>query len=382
MTMNTTIIRKTSFQETRRKCVMLLAALAMACLCANAQPLTPQANEDVELMGILSRMAGFPEYRMDVAGQYIKDIDSCFKDYTEHPAVLRMKELRNTYSISYDAVMSMALHLQKDGENFSLVHEEASTLDVRWDKVDKVKFLDLLADFYRDSRFHLFFESHKEVYEKGIRAYDEEVARHLDINWYESFYGNKPEEKYSVIIGFCNGHGNYGVNRHAKGKEKEVFAIVGYSVNQENQPQYSKGYLSTLVHEFNHSFVNCLLDEQKYPDHVKELEQAGSFLYLTAQATMRQQAYGTWQTMINESLVRAAVICYMMDKGYAPEEVRNELLVQIQRDFRWTPELVRLLRKYEKKRNRYANLESFYPRIIRFFTDYAEKEHKRMDIMD
>lgn len=354
----------------------------MACLCANAQPLTPQANEDVELMGILSRMAGFPEYRMDVAGQYIKDIDSCFKDYTEHPAVLRMKELRNTYGISYDAVMSMALHLQKDGENFSLVHEEASTLDVRWDKVDKVKFLGLLTDFYRDSRFHLFFESHKEVYEKGIRAYDEEVARHLDINWYESFYGNKPEEKYSVIIGFCNGHGNYGVNRHAKGKEKEVFAIVGYSVNQENQPQYSKEYLSTLVHEFNHSFVNCLLDEQKYPDHVKALEQAGSFLYLITQATMRQQAYGSWQTMINESLVRAAVICYMMDKGYAPEEVRNELLVQIQRDFRWTPELVRLLRKYEKKRNRYANLESFYPHIIRFFTDYAEKEHKRMDIMD
>ena len=379
MTMNTTIMGKKTFREVPRKCVMLLAALAMACLCANAQPLTPQANEDVELMGILSRMAGFPEYRMDVAGQYIKDIDSCFKDYTEHPAVLRMKELRNTYGISYDAVMSMALHLQKEGDAFSLVHEEASTLDVRW---DKVKFLGLLTDFYRDSRFHLFFESHKEVYEKGIRAYDEEVARHLDINWYESFYGNKPEEKYSVIIGFCNGHGNYGVNRHAKGKEKEVFAIVGYSVNQENQPQYSKEYLSTLVHEFNHSFVNSLLNERKHPDHVKELEQAGSFLYLTAQATLRQQAYGTWQTMINESLVRAAVICYMMDKGYALEEVRNELLAQIQRDFRWTPELVRLLRRYEKSRKRYANLESFYPRIIRFFTDYAEKEHKRMDIMD
>lgn len=43
---------------------------------------------------------------------------------------------------------------------------------------------------------------------------------------------------------------------------------------------------------------------------------------------------------------------------------------------------MRLLRKYEKKRNRYANLESFYPHIIRFCTDYAEKEHKRMDIMD
>lgn len=103
----------------------------MACLCANAQPLTPQANENVELMGILSRMAGYPEYRMDVAGQYIKDIDSCFKDYAEHPAVLLMKELRNTYGIAYDAVMSMAIHLQKKGNAFSLVNEEPSTLDAR-----------------------------------------------------------------------------------------------------------------------------------------------------------------------------------------------------------------------------------------------------------
>lgn len=65
---------------------MTLLALSAACLCATARPLTPQANENVELMSILSRMAGYPEYHMDMAGQYIKDMDSYFKDNANHPA--------------------------------------------------------------------------------------------------------------------------------------------------------------------------------------------------------------------------------------------------------------------------------------------------------
>lgn len=68
-------------------------------------------NENVELMSILARMAGYPEYKMDMAGQYIKDMDEHFKSQTKHPAVQYMKELRNKYGISFDAVMSMAIHL-------------------------------------------------------------------------------------------------------------------------------------------------------------------------------------------------------------------------------------------------------------------------------
>ena len=97
---------------------------------------------------------------------------------------------------------------------------------------------------------------------------------------------------------------------------------------------------------------------------------------------MSRQAYGNWQTMINESLVRAAVICYMLDKKYAPEEIKNELSEQIQRNFRWMPELVRLLRTYEKEQSRYESLEKFYPHIINFFSDYAEKENERLNIME
>ena len=143
---------------------------------------------------------------------------------------------------------------------------------------------------------------------------------------------------------------------------------------------YSKEYLPTLIHEFNHSFINHYLDENKYPIYVKQLEPAATNLFISSHWSMSKQAYGNWKTMINESLVRAAVICYMLDNEYEPEEIRNVLLEQVQRNFRWMPELVSLLRKYEKKQSKYGNFEKFYPNIIKFFKEYSQKENERFDI--
>ena len=360
---------------------ILFLVLIILCLCSMAQSVIPQVNENVELMSILSRMAGFPEYNMDMAGRYIKDMDSYFKDSTEHPAVQYMKELRNNYGISYDAVMSMAVHLKNQDGTLSLVEEDIPTLEKRWKNVDKDEFLSYLNNFYKDTKFNEFFKAHKYLYNRGLKSYQDNVIKHFDIDWYADFYGNEPQETFSVIIGFCNGGGNYGVNRQLAGKMKEVFAIVGYYVDKEDTPMYNKEYLPTLIHEFNHSFINHYLDENKYPDFVKELEPAATDLFMSSRWSMAKQAYGNWKTVINESLVRAAVICYMLDKEYKPEETRNELLEQIQRNFRWMPELVSLLRKYEKKQSKYGNFESFYPKIIDFFKDYAKSENKRFDVL-
>ena len=363
------------------KTIILYLALFTACICAKAQSIIPQVNENVELMSILSRMAGFPEYNMDMAGQYIKDMDNYFKDNTDHPAVQYMKGLRNKYGISFDAVMSMAIHLDNRNGTLSLVEEYIPTLEKRWKSVDKDEFLSYLNNFYKDTNFNEFFNAHKDLYNKGLKSYQDNVIKHFDINWYVDFYGNEPQETYSVIIGFCNGGGNYGVNRQLTGKRKEVFAIIGYYVDKEATPMYSKEYLPTLIHEFNHSFINHYLDESKYPDFVKELEPAATDLFMSSRWSMAKQAYGNWKIVINESLVRAAVICYMLDKEYKPEEIRNELYEQVQRNFRWMPELVSLLRKYEKKQSKYGNFENFYPNVIDFFNEYKKKENKRFDVL-
>ena len=361
--------------------ILFFFALFTACICEKAQSITPQVNENVELMSILSRMAGFPEYNMDMAGQYIKDMDNYFKDNTDHPAVQYMKGLRNKYGISFDAVMSMAIHLDNRNGTLSLVEEDIPTLEKRWKSVDKDEFLSYLNSFYKDTNFNEFFKAHKDLYNRGLKSYQDNVLKHFDIDWYADFYGNEPQETFSVIIGFCNGGGNYGVNRQLTGKRKEVFAIAGYYVDKEGTPMYNKEYLPTLIHEFNHSFINHYLDENKYPDFVKKLEPAATDLFMSSRWSMAKQAYGNWKTVINESLVRAAVICYMLDKEYKPEEIRNELLEQVQRNFRWMPELVSLLRKYEKEQSKYGNFENFYPNVIDFFNEYKNAENKRFDVL-
>ena len=363
------------------KKIILFIALFVACLCAKAQSVIPQVNENVELMSILSRMAGFTEYHMDMAGRYIKDMDSYFKDNTDHPAVLYMKDLRNSNGISYDAVMSMAVHLKNKDGVLSLIEEDTPNLDDRWKDVDKDKFLSYLNNFYNDTKFNEFFKAHNDIYEKGIKSFQDNVTSSFNADWYSKFYGNEPQENYTIIIGFCNGGGNYGVTRQLKGRKKDVFAIVGYFVNEEDVPMYNKRYLPTLIHEFNHSFINHYLDENKYPEHVKQLEAAANALYMNSLMSMSQQAYGSWQTMINESLVRAAVICYMLDNEFEKEDIRNVLLEQVQRNFRWMPELVTLLRKYEKKQSKYGNFENFYPNVISFFKEYAQKENERFDVL-
>lgn len=343
-----------------------------------AQSIDVKVNENIELMSILSRMAEFPEYSMDLAGQYISDMDNCFKAHRSHPMVSYMKELRKKHGISFDAVMDMAIRLELKDGNFQVIQEEKDNLlDKRWNKVNKEEFFTQLNGFYQDTDFHTFFTNHKPLYQQGIQAYKDKVMSEFNQEWYSNFYGKEAKEKFGVIIGFCNGGGNYGIDLHPNGQAKEVYAIVGYYVDKANTPQYNADYLPTLIHEFNHSFINYLLDVE---ENRQAMEDTGKALMSTCQWAMSKQAYSNWKTVINESLVRASVICYMLDAKYNKEVIQAEMNEQLQRNFRWMPELVRTLRIYENNRTTYPTFESFYPQIIQFFKYYVEKEQKETDV--
>lgn len=370
-------IRNINYQSIMKLHTIWVLLITLLCTQLQAQNIEPRVSEQVELMSILARSANYQEYHMDMAGSYIHDIDSCFTAWSDHPAVSYMKDIRKKHGISYDAVMSMALCLQKgEQQELTLIPEAKKSLGSRWKKVDLTEFLPLLSDFYQKTRFHEFFQAHQSFYERGLKAYRDSVLQHFDVDWYAPFYGKAPQETFSVIIGFCNGGGNYGPSLKENGIPTKVFAIVGYIADKQNRPMYNRGYLSTLVHEFNHSFINYLLDKQKFPQHVSALQDCGSQLISTSQWAMRQQAYGNWQDIISESLVRAAVVCYLKDHNYPSQDVIHEIKQQMQRNFRWMPQLVTLLTSYQKQRDTYPTFEAFYPEIIRFFNHYVDQEEQ------
>lgn len=341
-----------------------------------ASQIRVEVSETVELMSILARTAGNKEYNMDMAGQYTKDTEVWFALYKQHAAVVCFQNLRDQYGISYDAVMSMAIHLDIDGGKVKFLGEQAD-LEKRWSNVDIDDFIDKLNTFYTDTRFHNFFEQHRMFYDEGLKEYEANVMTYFHQEWYARFYGTAPTDRFRIVIGFTCGGGNYGPSRQLPGQPREAYAICGYYINPQTGKPYGEGanMATTLIHEFNHSFVNPLLNNET---NASLIATTGQKLHKFSAYAMERQAYSDWQTVINESIVRAAVILYMLDQDFDQKQVLNELANQVCRSFNWMPELVASLRYYAAHRDQYPTLNDYYPEIARCLSKYIEDEVGRM----
>ena len=383
-----------------KKNIITIIFLALLALTATAQPMKQRVQSDacitsaerqqrktesqirvevseaVELMSILARTAGNKEYNMDMAGQYTKDTEVWFAPYKQHAAVVCFQNLRDQYGISYDAVMSMAIHLDIDGGKVKFLGEQAD-LEKRWSNVDIDDFIDKLNTFYIDTRFHNFFEQHRMFYDEGLKEYEANVMTYFHQEWYARFYGTAPTDRFRIVIGFTCGGGNYGPSRQLPGQPREAYAICGYYINPQTGKPYGEGANmgTTLIHEFNHSFVNPLLNNET---NASLIATTGQKLHKFSAYAMERQAYSDWQTVINESIVRAAVILYMLDQDFDQKQVLNELANQVCRSFNWMPELVASLRYYAAHRDQYPTLNDYYPEIARCLSKYIEDEVGRM----
>ena len=73
--------------------------------------MTAKVDKRVELLGIVARLAEYPEYCRNDNAPYIADIHAHFDRYKTHPLIELMRRLKKENSIGYDAVVRMALHL-------------------------------------------------------------------------------------------------------------------------------------------------------------------------------------------------------------------------------------------------------------------------------
>ena len=346
------------------KKTIITALLAILTLGASAQ-IKSEVSETVELMSILSRTAGFQEFSDDLAGQYSKDTEAWFAKYCEHPTVAYYKDIRAKYGIGYERVTNMAVHLDIDKGKVKLVGDRAELGNSGWQNVDLDEFVKRLNIFYADTRFHEFFEQHKPFYDEFQKTYDSYVMGYLHPEWFGRFYnGSEPTEQFRLIIGFTYGTTNNGASRQLPGQSREVFAVCGYNPNS----QFTFD-TSLPLHEFNHSFVNPLLDKA---ENAKTMQEVGTGLLQLSQSVMEQLHYNDWHIVINESLVRAAVIVYFYEHGYNKFAVNTLNIETLGNGFPWMLDVVTALRFYSAHRDQYPTLNDFYPEIARCLNKYIE----------
>ncbi|MCX6267730.1 MAG: DUF4932 domain-containing protein [Bacteroidetes bacterium] len=352
---------------------ILFISLTTSATFSQSLILNPAVDEKTELLSIVFRLAGEQEYINNEMKGYTDAIDKYFNPYKDDELLKFVKKIRKKTGVSFDAVMSMAIHVELANGTIRLKNNvEKGSLDCRWGKYTE-QFILLLNNFYQRTDFSGFFSDHKPLYSIAEDRFSE-IVKATDLAWFKIFFGEKPEGSYNLIISLTNGGGNYGVKvRYLDGTE-EMYSIIGsWETDSIGNPVYSKDITETIIHEFGHSFCNRL-GEKYYP----EMKTVADAFFNLVEDNMRRQAYSNSQIMVNEILVRASVIRYFQDHTTTEMKIKRMIGAEQVRGFIWISKLINSMAKYEASREAYPTLDKYMPEIVKLQNSLSPPEELKV----
>ncbi|MBW2701437.1 MAG: DUF4932 domain-containing protein [Deltaproteobacteria bacterium] len=332
----------------------------------------------VELMSIVFRLAGNPEYNMPNSKcPYTDEVEKVFRPFSSHPVVKTAARLRREYGVSYDAPMSLAVHLdgiQKLKLRVPLAPHPAN-LDKRWKQKETELFLEQARDFMKKTAYRQFLKKHEKTYLGFGKSLEAKIRGQNFISWFEDFFGERPGLQTRLLLSAVNGGQSYGTSFLRPDGSEEVYSIIGmYEYDGAGRPVFRDSLFSLIVHEFAHSYVNPLILANQ-----DKLEDAVSRLFGIFGRQMSENAYGTWQIMACETLVRATVQLYLRDQKQA-DKAALHLKRMKQKGFGWVGALADELDDYRKQRKQKDGLKAFLPRLVEFFEKTAKREEERKKV--
>lgn len=347
---------------------------------ANKTLLRVDVDLRVELFAIIFRLAGNREYNQGKLQNYISDIDDHFAPFREHQAIRHARQLREKMGVGYDVVMFRAIHMNDPYELKERVAFDAPggipeqkgipKPQARQFAAEIRSFLEDVRRFTVDAKVREFFDAHQKFYDAATQSLRLVVNKNVDANWLDRFYGKSPNADFIIVPLLANSETNFGPRLPdvEGGIKPEIYAILTTNkTDAKGMPVFDKGKVETLVHEFSHSYVNPLVLANG-----KDFESSGKIIYKQVEDAMIDQGDGDWQIMMFESIVRAAVIRYLLTHE-SKKAVESEIAAQRGKGFLIMPELVKLLGEYEASRKKYPTLESFMPRVIELFKDFSTR---------
>ena len=321
--------------------MMVLSALRPA---AADGALRAVADPRVDFLAAVARNAGFEEYRSpQAASPYAERVDALLKPHLAHPAFDRMRAMRKDRGLSYDAVVSLAVHVTDPPALAERVDFAASPaqLDRRLVPDEARALLVQLRDLAAACDWAAFWARERPVHDAGAAQLAAAVVKHGLVAWYERALGVKPGADYVLVAGLLTGENNFGVGvDFPDGRTPEIRPVIGCGAwDAQGMPVYTAtdGLTGLVAHELCHSFANPVVDR-----NLEALRPAGERLFAISADRMRAQAYGDWKTTMYETLVRACTVrCLAEQVGDEAAAMRAQN--DAARGFLWVPELAEAL---------------------------------------
>jgi Na+-transporting NADH:ubiquinone oxidoreductase subunit C len=319
-------------------------------------------DERTELLSAVFRLADVKEYASDHDAPYLREIDSVFAPFKTHRVVRYAADINRRFSINNAAVMSYAVNTEiRDGQIVLTPNTAYGSLDPHWTGAAAEHFLRQLNDFYTQSNFHSFHESHQALYAAARERFIPTLAT-VDFDWIAQFFGQESDAKYRIILNLLNNANNCETSVTYNTGDKIHYSVTGTAqFDDKGLPVYDNSVCPSIIRQYSRFYATSLIDET-YP----QLAQQAETLYKPVKWEMRQQLYSTAKSMMTEYMVRATTIKYCMSKGIE-QNIVNQLIEQSEAEhFTAIEKLVESLSNYENQRDKYPTLKDYIPEIAKF----------------
>ena len=355
--------------------VLFITLLSTQALFAQ-NPAPVHFDECVDLMATVWRLSGSNEYNRCMVPSYAHEVDSVFAPFKEHPVVKKASCYQQEYGIGYDAVASYGLHitLTESGAiilNDSFLEGGDISFD-RWPDQQKKEFLEPLNDFYRASHFHDWYSKQEDIHEQFKQAFDA-INQQVDYSWFDNYFSPQSGSTFRIVLSLLVGPNNYGCSAQLKDGSTALSPVIGNChVDENGNASYNaNSVLPIVIHEFCHHYCNPLND-QFWP----LMSQSAKKVFKERERQLRQEAYSSAKTMMDETFVRASVIRYM--KTHYPQIDEPALVKEEEKHgFILTQTLCDALKYYEQQRETYVTMSDFMPVYVKAVNDFDLKQYKK-----
>lgn len=294
-----------------------------------------------------------------------------FKAYKSHPAVAETQRLLyDMQDIGGQLLQGVVYYEELPGT------KQISTINNEYwmahkDVLDA--YMAQLSNFYEQAEVAAFLEQHKAFYEGTIAEASSYINDSITAVM-EQYLGRQNKAYYMYVLPVCP----YGwafsltTSDSSGNTQHAVISPVTDIAWQDSFSSYGFGgaearahYRELVVHEFAHSFITDLLEQDVLREQIAIYDSLYTPLLDSA---MGEQGYSGWWSYVNEHLVRLAHtrVAATFDKQEA------EALRKADKEYGFVllPESEELIKEYENNRDKYPTIEEYLPVLINGFKYY------------
>lgn len=320
-----------------------------------------RVDRRTELLGIIQIISNYRKKYpklLEKCGnkEYIEEIEKKFNSFKDHKVIKLFDTIVSNNNFGYDAPVALFLQLNDD---FTYDELEEYPYKTRLNSDNNViELLKLLPDFAKEIDFNKFYQSNNSRYEKLISCVKNQIEDYKIIEYIKKYYNLPTDKKFIVNLIPFQTNSNYG-----SGNKNSIYSNISCRRESSKESEIYLGrnkfnYLPCLLHhEFSHSYINPLTDKYNLIDENDDI-----FSDIFDQ--MDKKAYGSVITIINEHIIRALTLRYKLHVTNDIENYNKGIKIEEELGFIYIKNIIDALIIYENSRDKYKNIDEFYPEII------------------